>query len=172
MRPTRTSIASWCPSPKVATYDMQPEMSAIEVTDRLLDAIDKDWFDMVVLNYANGDMVGHTGDLAAATQAVKTLDSCLERLIPVWIEKGGVIALTADHGNCEQMRDPETGEPHTAHTLNPVPFHLIGEPARGVKLSDEGGGLGDLAPTLLPYLGLEVPTQMDGKPLAAAPETE
>ncbi|PIE21969.1 MAG: phosphoglycerate mutase (2,3-diphosphoglycerate-independent) [Planctomycetota bacterium] len=155
------------PSPKVATYDMQPEMSAIEVTDRLLDAIDKDWFDLVVLNYANGDMVGHTGDLDATVHAVKTLDDCLSRLIPVWIEKGGVVALTADHGNCEQMRNEATGDPHTAHTLNPVPFLLIGEAAKGVKLCEEGGGLGDLAPTLLPYLGLEVPTQMDGKPLAS-----
>lgn len=154
------------PSPKVATYDMKPEMSAIEVTDRLLEAIDKHWFDLIVLNYANGDMVGHTGKLDAATAAVRTLDQCMARLFPVWIEKGGVIALTADHGNCEKMRDEETGEPHTAHTLCPVPFLLIGEPARGIRLRETGGGLGDLAPTLLPYLGLDVPAQMDGKPLA------
>jgi 2,3-bisphosphoglycerate-independent phosphoglycerate mutase len=160
------------PSPQVATYDLQPEMSAPRSPTVWSRRSGAGATTRSSVTTRTATWSGHTGDLAAATQAVKTLDSCLERLIPVWIEKGGVIALTADHGNCEQMRDPETGEPHTAHTLNPVPFHLIGEPARGVKLSDEGGGLGDLAPTLLPYLGLEVPTQMDGKPLAAAPETE
>ena len=116
------------PSPKVATYDLQPEMSAPEVTDKLVAAIESGRFDVIVLNYANADMVGHTGRLDAAVKAVETIDKCLGR-VAVAVEKaGGTLVVTADHGNAEMMRDPETGEPHTAHTLNPVPFLVVNPP--------------------------------------------
>ena len=119
------------PSPKVATYDKQPEMSAPEVTDKVVEAIRSGRFDVVVLNYANTDMVGHTGDIPAAIKAVETVDACLGRLSEAVEAMGGTLVITADHGNAEMMRDPETGEPHTAHTLNPVPFIVVNPPARG-----------------------------------------
>ncbi len=150
------------PSPKVATYDLQPEMSAEPVTDRLVAAIDSDRFDFVLVNYANPDMVGHTGSLEAAIRAVETVDRCLGRLLAAVERRGGVALVTADHGNAELMRDPDTGQPHTAHTRNPVPCFLLGLD-RAVRLRD--GILADVAPTLLPFLELEQPREMTGAPL-------
>jgi 2,3-bisphosphoglycerate-independent phosphoglycerate mutase len=152
------------PSPKVATYDLQPEMSAPELTDRAVEAIDSGKFDLIVLNYANPDMVGHTGVLPAAIKAVETVDKGLGRIVEAVQRQGGALLVTADHGNCELMRDPTTGGPHTAHTTNPVPVVLAGQP--GVKLHD--GRLADLAPTLLTLMGLPVPPDMTGLPLIDA----
>ncbi len=151
------------PSPKVATYDLQPEMSAIEVTDRVVEAIEAGRFDMIVLNYANADMVGHTGRLDAAVKAVETIDKCLGRVAAAVEKSGGTLVVTADHGNAETMRDPETGEPHTAHTLNPVPFLVVNPPAAVARL--EGGCLADVAPTLLAILDLDQPPAMTGHSL-------
>lgn len=150
------------PSPRVATYDLQPQMSAPEVTDHLVKAIRSGRFDLIICNYANGDMVGHTGDLAAAVAAVEALDGCLGRLYETVLAAGGVLLLTADHGNCEQMVDLESGEPHTAHTMNRVPFILVGGPA-GIGLDD--GCLADIAPTALELLGLPQPRSMTGRSL-------
>lgn len=150
------------PSPRVATYDLQPQMSAPEVTDHLVKAIRSGRFDLIICNYANGDMVGHTGNLAAAVAAVEALDGCLGRLYETVLAAGGVLLLTADHGNCEQMVDPESGEPHTAHTMNRVPFILVGGPA-GIGLDD--GCLADIAPTALELLGLPQPRSMTGRSL-------
>jgi 2,3-bisphosphoglycerate-independent phosphoglycerate mutase len=151
------------PSPKVATYDLAPEMSAFTVTDRLVEAIDAGRFDVVVLNYANADMVGHTGDLAAAVKAVEAVDACLGRLADAIERAGGCLLITADHGNAEMMRDPKTGQPHTAHTLNPVPIVLFNPPARIGGLAE--GRLADIAPTLLALLGLPQPAAMTGRSL-------
>lgn len=148
------------PSPKVATYDLQPEMSAAEVTDRLVAAIESDVFDLVVVNYANPDMVGHTGDLAAAILAVQAVDTGLGRLERAVRQRGGVLLVTADHGNCELMRDPDTGGPHTAHTLDLVPALLVNAPADVHAFRD--GRLADVAPTLLALLGLPQPAEMTG----------
>jgi 2,3-bisphosphoglycerate-independent phosphoglycerate mutase len=153
------------PSPKVATYDKQPEMSAPEVTDKVVEAIGSGRFDVVVLNYANTDMVGHTGDLDAATKAVETVDSCLGRLSQAVEKSGGTLVITADHGNAEMMRDPETGEPHTAHTLNPVPFIVVNPP---IAARVDNGRLADVAPTLLDILGLPTPAAMTGHSLMLA----
>ncbi len=155
------------PSPKVATYDLQPEMSAAEVTDKLVAALESDVFDLVVVNYANPDMVGHTGDLAAATAAVQAVDRNLGRLELAVRRQGGVMLVTADHGNCELMRDPDTGGPHTAHTLDPVPALLVNPPAdvRGFR----DGRLADVAPTLLALLGLAQPEEMTGVSLIGTP---
>jgi 2,3-bisphosphoglycerate-independent phosphoglycerate mutase len=155
------------PSPKVATYDLQPEMSAPEVTDKVVAAIASGRFDVVVLNYANSDMVGHTGDLAAAIKAVETVDHCLGRLGAAVEARGGTLVITADHGNAEMMRDPATGEPHTAHTLNPVPFIIVNPPA-GAVVGVENGRLADVAPTLLALLGLPRPAAMTGHSLIRA----
>lgn len=149
------------PSPKVATYDQKPEMSAQEVTDKLVEAINSSAFDLIVVNYANGDMVGHTGDLHAAIKAVEALDVAIGRLETAVRKQGGVILLTADHGNCEMMHDDETHGPHTAHTLNLVPAILINAPANIKKISD--GKLADVAPTLLKFMGLPQPASMTGK---------
>jgi 2,3-bisphosphoglycerate-independent phosphoglycerate mutase len=154
------------PSPKVATYDLQPEMSAPEVTDKVVAAIGSGRFDVVVLNYANTDMVGHTGDLAAAIKAVETVDACLGRLAAAVEAAGGTLVITADHGNAEMMRDPETGEPHTAHTLNLVPFIVVNAPGVGARVED--GRLADVAPTLLDILGLAKPVAMTGHSLIVA----
>jgi len=154
------------PSPKVATYDQQPEMSAPEVTDKGVDAIRSGRFDVIVLNYANSDMVGHTGRIDAATKAVETVDGCLGRLAEAVEQAGGTLVITADHGNAEMMRDPETGEPHTAHTLNPVPFVVVNPPAEIGHL--ESGRLSDIAPTLLDILGLTKPAAMTGRSLISA----
>jgi 2,3-bisphosphoglycerate-independent phosphoglycerate mutase len=151
------------PSPKVATYDLQPEMSAPEVTDKLVAAIEADTFDLIVVNFANGDMVGHSGNLEAAEKAVLAVDKSLGRLREAVTKQGGVLLITADHGNCEQMIDPETGEPHTAHTLNKVPFILVNGPASNKKLAD--GQLADVAPTILELMGLDQPREMTGHSL-------
>ncbi len=149
------------PSPKVATYDLQPEMSSVEVTDHLVAAIGAG-YDLIVVNYANPDMVGHTGDLAAAIRAVESVDRGLARILPALLQAGGAMILTADHGNCETMVDPVTGQPHTAHTTNPVPVALIGGPP-GIALRP--GRLADLAPTLLELMGLPQPPEMTGRSL-------
>jgi 2,3-bisphosphoglycerate-independent phosphoglycerate mutase len=151
------------PSPKVATYDMQPEMSAFAVTDKVVAAIESGVFDFIVLNYANPDMVGHTGILEAAVKAVEAIDQCLGRLFAAVEKKGGFVLLTADHGNCEHMRDPDTGGPHTAHTLEKVPVILVNGPKTVTGLRN--GKLADVAPTLLELMGLPKPPQMDGKTL-------
>jgi 2,3-bisphosphoglycerate-independent phosphoglycerate mutase len=150
------------PSPRVRTYDEQPAMSAPAVTDRLLaELASDDRPDVVVLNFANADMVGHTGNLDAAVAAVRALDECLSRLVPRVVAAGGHVAITADHGNCEMMVDPETGEPHTAHTTNPVPF-LIAGPGMERRSMRHGGRLCDIATTLLPILGLDPDPSMEG----------
>jgi 2,3-bisphosphoglycerate-independent phosphoglycerate mutase len=156
------------PSPQIATYDKQPEMSAPEVTDQVVAAIRSGRFDAVVLNYANTDMVGHTGDLAAAIKAVEAVDRCLGRLVAAVEGEGGTLVITADHGNAEMMRDPETGEPHTAHTLNPVPFIVVNPPQAISRI--ENGRLADVAPTLLDIMGLEQPAAMTGHSLLVAAE--
>ena len=157
------------PSPKVATYDQQPEMSAPEVTDKVVEAIAANRFDVIVLNYANADMVGHTGRLDAAIKAVETIDQCLGRLASAIEQAGGTLVITADHGNAEMMRDPETGEPHTAHTLNPVPFLIVNPPWTIGNLED--GRLADVAPTLLDLLGLDKPAAMTGHSLVLPQES-
>jgi 2,3-bisphosphoglycerate-independent phosphoglycerate mutase len=148
-------------SPKVATYDLRPEMSSTEVTDSFVSAINAG-YDLIVTNYANPDMVGHTGDLNAAIRACEAVDAGLGQVIEAIKEVGGVMIVTADHGNCETMIDPKTGGPHTAHTLNPVPVIVFGG-AEGVTLSD--GRLADLAPTLLDLMGLPKPAEMTGESL-------
>jgi 2,3-bisphosphoglycerate-independent phosphoglycerate mutase len=150
------------PSPKVATYDLQPEMSAPELTDKVVAAIDSGKYDLIVLNYANPDMVGHTGSLKAAIKAVETVDAGLGRIADAIERAGGALVVTADHGNCEMMRDPETGGPHTAHTTNPVPLFLLG--ARNRALVAEGR-LADIAPTLLELMDLPKPPDMTGRSL-------
>ncbi|MBX6322089.1 MAG: 2,3-bisphosphoglycerate-independent phosphoglycerate mutase [Rhodospirillaceae bacterium] len=154
------------PSPKVATYDLKPEMSAFEVTDRLVEAIDSGRFDLVVVNYANGDMVGHSGVLEAAIRAVEAVDACLGRLEEAVRRAGGALIITADHGNAEMMVDPVTGAPHTAHTLNPVPVLVVNAPAWVMGLRN--GRLSDIAPTVLALLGLPQPEAMTGRSLIVA----
>jgi len=150
------------PSPKVATYDHQPEMSAYQVTDKLEAAIASGQYDLIVCNYANPDMVGHTGIMKAAIKAVDTIDECLGRLRAALEKAGGVMLLTADHGNIEMMKDPQTHEPHTAHTTLDVPIVAFGAP-KNVRL--ENGRLADVAPTLLDLMGLEKPQLMTGHSL-------
>jgi 2,3-bisphosphoglycerate-independent phosphoglycerate mutase len=149
------------PSPKVATYDQKPEMSAPEVTDKLVAAIASGAYDAIVCNYANGDMVGHTGNYEATVKAVETLDECIGRVVAAARAAGGEVLITADHGNAEKMSDEATGQPHTAHTLYRVPLVYVGRPATLV----EGGSLSDLAPTLLALMGLPQPAEMTGKAL-------
>jgi 2,3-bisphosphoglycerate-independent phosphoglycerate mutase len=149
------------PSPKVATYDLQPEMNAVEVTDKLEAAIRSGQYQAIICNYANCDMVGHTGILQAAVKAIETLDGCIGRVVNAMVECGGEVLITADHGNAEQMIDRTTHQPHTAHTLNRVPFLYIG---RKASMTD-GGALQDVAPTLLAMMGLPQPPEMTGKPL-------
>jgi 2,3-bisphosphoglycerate-independent phosphoglycerate mutase len=151
------------PSPKVATYDLQPEMSAVGVTDKVVEAIESGKFDFIVINYANSDMVGHSGMLQPAIRAVETIDACLGRLFKAVKKQGGLIFLTADHGNCERMVDPATGGPHTAHTLEKVPAILINGPKSVKELHN--GKLADVAPTLLELMGMPKPTEMDGQTL-------
>ncbi|MEM9475444.1 MAG: 2,3-bisphosphoglycerate-independent phosphoglycerate mutase [Pseudomonadota bacterium] len=151
------------PSPKVATYDLQPEMSAAEVTAKFVEAIEAG-YDLIVTNFANPDMVGHTGDLAAAIAACEAVDAGLGQVVEALGKAGGAMIVTADHGNCETMVDPETGGPHTAHTTNPVPVILFGGPG-GARLTD--GKLCDLAPTLLQLMGLDQPAEMTGQSLIA-----
>jgi 2,3-bisphosphoglycerate-independent phosphoglycerate mutase len=152
------------PSPKVATYDLQPEMSAPELTDKVVAAIDSKKYDLIVLNYANPDMVGHTGSLPAAIKAVETVDAGLGRIAASVQKQGGALLVTADHGNCELMKDPATGGPHTAHTTNPVPVVLMGGNASA--LGD--GRLADVAPTLLALMDLPQPREMTGTSLIRA----
>jgi 2,3-bisphosphoglycerate-independent phosphoglycerate mutase len=149
------------PSPKVATYDLQPEMSEAEVTECLVSAIRSGDYDLIVTNYANPDMVGHTGDLDAAISAVEAVDAGLGKAVAAIEEMGGAMLICADHGNCETMIDPETGGAHTAHTLNPVPVWLAGR--AGASLRD--GRLADVAPTLLALLGVAQPAAMTGTSL-------
>ena len=151
------------PSPKVRTYDMKPEMSAGEVTAQLVAAIENGGYDLIVVNFANPDMVGHTGDLGAAIAACEAVDNGVGAVLDALERARGAMILTADHGNCEVMVDPDTGGPHTAHTTNPVPVVLIGGPD-GARLRD-GGRLGDLAPTLLALMGLDQPEEMTGRSL-------
>ena len=155
------------PSPKVATYDLKPEMSAFEVTDRLVEAISDGNFDLIVVNYANGDMVGHTGNLEAAIKAVEAIDTCLGYLAAAVKRAGGTLLITADHGNAEQMEDKRTGEPHTAHTLDLVPVVLVNGP--NARLTD--GVLADVAPTMLELLDLPQPTEMTGHSLLVSDPT-
>ena len=149
-------------SPKVATYDLQPEMSSVEVADHLVQAIEMG-YDLIVVNFANPDMVGHTGSLPAAIKACEAVDRGLGRALNALEKAGGAMIVTADHGNCEMMVDPVTGGPHTAHTVNPVPVILVGGP-KGAKLRADGR-LADLAPTLLALMGLDQPAEMTGKSL-------
>lgn len=151
------------PSPKVATYDLQPEMSAGEVTDKVVAAIQSKAYDMIILNFANPDMVGHTGVLAAAEKAVATVDACLARIVPEVLALGGDLLLTADHGNSEMMVDHTTGNPHTAHTTNPVPLILISENHKEAHLLE--GKLCDIAPTMLDLAGIAQPAEMTGHSL-------
>jgi len=149
------------PSPKVATYDLQPDMSAPEVTDRLVEAITSGQYDAVICNYANSDMVGHTGDLQAAIKAVECVDQCLGRVVKALKSIDGEGVITADHGNVELMRDDLAGQPHTAHTVAPVPFVYIGQ--KEVVMHRSDGILADVAPTLLTLMGLPIPTEMTGQ---------
>ena len=150
-------------SPKVATYDLQPEMSAPEVCDKLVDAIKSDKYDVIIINFANPDMVGHTGVQAAAVKAIETVDGCVGRAVEALKEVDGQMFICADHGNAEQLIDYETGEPWTAHTTNPVPFILVNaDPAYKLR---EGGCLADIAPTLIELMGMQQPADMTGKSL-------
>ena len=149
------------PSPKVETYDLKPEMSAIEVTDKVVEAINSEKYNCIILNYANPDMVGHTGNFDAAVKALETIDECVARVLEAIDKVQGTLLITADHGNAEQMIDYTTGEPHTAHTTNVVPLVLVGK--EGVKLKE--GKLADLAPTLLELMGLDKPQEMTGESL-------
>ena len=149
------------PSPKVATYDLQPEMNAVEVTDKLEAAIRSGQYQAIICNYANCDMVGHTGILEAAIKAIEALDACIGRVVNAALECGGEVLITADHGNAEQMIDRTTHQAHTAHTLNKVPFLYVGRKANMI----DGGALQDVAPTLLAMMGLPQPPEMTGKPL-------
>jgi 2,3-bisphosphoglycerate-independent phosphoglycerate mutase len=156
------------PSPKVATYDLQPEMSAPELADKAVEAIDSKKYDLIVLNFANPDMVGHTGVLSAAIKAVETVDTGLGRIAEAIKRQGGALLVTADHGNCELMKDPETGGPHTAHTTNPVPVVLMGGGATAIH----DGRLADLAPTLLQLMGLPQPAEMTGHSIVGRSDTK
>ncbi len=153
------------PSPKVATYDLQPEMSAPELTDKLVEQISAGKFDLFVVNYANGDMVGHTGDLDAAMQAAACVDTCIARLEQAVLDQNGVMLIIADHGNCEMMFDREADVPHTAHTLNPVPIVLVNCKREHATIAS--GRLADVAPTVIDLMGLPLPQEMTGRSLIA-----
>jgi 2,3-bisphosphoglycerate-independent phosphoglycerate mutase len=151
------------PSPKVPTYDLQPEMSAKGITDNLVHDVESRKHDVVICNFANADMVGHTGNLEAAVRAVETIDACLTRVVRTVHDAGGTLIITADHGNAEEMWNEELNEPHTAHTSNPVPVIVVGD-AKGIRLR-EGGSLRDIAPTMMGILGLPAPKEMSGQDL-------
>jgi len=153
----RVLVPSW----RGATYDLHPEMSAAEITREVVAAIEGNAFNALVVNFANADMVGHTGKIPETVKAIETLDACFARLEAACARTGAVLLMTADHGNAEQMRDPSTGEPHTAHTTNPVPFVLCG----GEHPLRSGGILADVAPTILALQGLPVPKEMTGRDL-------
>ena len=147
-------------SPKVATFDLKPEMAAYEVTDAVLKELDRDDLNVVILNYANCDMVGHTGIISAAKRAVEAVDECLGKVVEKVLAKGGIAIITADHGNAEKLIDDD-GKPYTAHTTNPVPIIIT---KKGIKIRD-GGNLGDIAPTMLDLLEIEKPVEMTGESL-------
>ncbi|HOB11994.1 MAG TPA: 2,3-bisphosphoglycerate-independent phosphoglycerate mutase [Syntrophomonadaceae bacterium] len=152
------------PSPKVATYNLQPAMSAVEVTDRVIEEIGRDYYDVVIMNYANPDMVGHTGVLEAAVEACSVVDHCLQRVVKAVLERQGCALVTADHGNCEMMVCPNTGVPLTSHTTDLVPFILVSDQHRSCQLRKEGS-LRDIAPTMLDLLGISIPEEMTGRSL-------
>jgi len=154
------------PSPKVATYDLKPEMSAAGIADAVVKAIDDGTFDVMIVNFANADMVGHSGKIEPTIKAVETVDSCLGRIEPAVRAKGGAMLITADHGNAELMIDPATGGPHTAHTTNPVPFIVVSENSKNFTLKPNGS-LRDISPTILGILGVDEPKEMTGKDLRA-----
>jgi 2,3-bisphosphoglycerate-independent phosphoglycerate mutase len=149
------------PSPKVATYDLKPEMSAHEVTDKLIAAIESRQYAAIICNYANGDMVGHSGIFDAAVKAVETLDECVGKVVAAQLAMGGEVIITADHGNCEMMFDRDSGQPHTQHTTDVVPFCYIGRKATLAA----GGALQDIAPSLLAMMGVAQPAEMTGTSL-------
>ncbi len=156
---------SMADSPRdVSTYDQKPEMSAEGITQRVLDEIESGLSELIIVNFANGDMVGHTGVVAAAVSAVETVDACVGRIVEATLAKGGALVVTADHGNCEQMIDPETGGPHTAHTTFQVPLIVVDEAAKGTTLKTDGR-LADIAPTILALMGLAKPEEMTGESL-------
>jgi 2,3-bisphosphoglycerate-independent phosphoglycerate mutase len=155
---------SLLPSPKVSTYDLQPEMSAPEVTKQMIEAIESNQFDTIICNYANCDMVGHTGDYAAAMKSVEAVYSCLQQVIKSLLKVGGEALITADHGNVEIMFDTKSNQPHTQHTCLPVPLVYVGN--REITLAD-GGSLADVAPTMLALMGLAQPAEMTGRSLIA-----
>lgn len=155
------------PSPKVATYDLQPEMSATQVADAIVDAVEKNAFDVIIVNFANTDMVGHTGDVEAAKCAVEAVDACVGKIADAVLTKGGAMLITADHGNAECMMDEDTKQPHTAHTLYLVPAIVVGEKYKGKTIA-KTGALADIAPTLLAMLGITQPKAMTGKSLLHA----
>jgi 2,3-bisphosphoglycerate-independent phosphoglycerate mutase len=153
------------PSPKVATYDLQPEMSVAEIADALVEAIASGKYDTFICNFANPDMVGHSGDLKATTLAIEAVDKALGRVMEAIEKAGGELLVTADHGNAEMLMNPETGQPHTAHTTNPVPFIYFGNRSVKAMAESEQGALPDVLPTLLTLMGLEIPAEMTGKSL-------
>jgi 2,3-bisphosphoglycerate-independent phosphoglycerate mutase len=161
--PNKNEVRDLIPSPKVATYDLQPEMSAYLVTDKVLEELDSGEFDVIILNFANCDMVGHTGVIPAAEKAVGTVDECVKKVCDKILSMGGAVLLTADHGNADKLLS-EDGSPFTAHTTNPVPLVLISDKLKNVKLRDDGV-LADIAPTLLTVMGLDIPKEMTGKSL-------
>lgn len=156
------------PSPRVATYDLQPTMSALELTDSLVERLAQASDDFVIVNFANGDMVGHTGVFEAAVSAIETVDTCVGRVVTATLARGGCLLITADHGNADEMVDRTTGQPHTAHTGNPVPCILVAEALRGCQLRS-GGILADVAPTVLDLLGLPLAAEMTGRSLLIRP---
>src|SRR6266705_3240504 len=158
------------PSPKVATYDLKPEMSATGIADAVIKAVEEGTFDVIIVNFANADMVGHSGKIEPTVKAVETVDACLARIETVVRTKGGAILITADHGNAEMMIDPTTGGPHTAHTTNPVPFIMVAENSKPFRLRP-GGSLRDISPTMLGMLGIDEPQEMTGQDLRLAKES-
>src|SRR5690349_18981556 len=155
------------PSPKVATYDLKPEMSAEGIADAVTKAANDSAFDVVIVNFANADMVGHSGKIEPTVKAVETVDACLDRIYRAVRQAGGALLITADHGNAEQMIDPETGGPHTAHTTNPVPFIAVTEAGKRLQVRNDGA-LQDISPTILSLLGVEQPKEMTGRSLVSA----
>jgi len=152
------------PSPKVATYDLKPEMSASGIADAVVKAVDDTAFDVIVVNFANADMVGHSGKIPPTVQAVETVDACLGRIFTAVRQKGGAMMVTADHGNAEMMIDPATGGPHTAHTTNPVPLIVVSDEDKKFTLRPDGA-LQDISPTVLGLLGIPQPKEMTGHDL-------